>query len=175
LKTFGTTGLCQPEKIWHAWHNGVHLAAVLELGRRIARGRIFTGRGERFSLSAFCGVGGEKWGAAAARPWRPAPPARSTWLLLLICRFLSSATGIVAGMAVSENDINVIAGKNIRAVREKMGLSQDAFADVCQVHRTYIGSVERGERNITLNTLAMIAKAAKTTPIALLTAKGRRK
>jgi transcriptional regulator with XRE-family HTH domain len=78
-------------------------------------------------------------------------------------------------MAVSENDINIIAGRNIRAVREKMGLSQDAFADVCQVHRTYIGSVERGERNITLNTLAMIAKAAKTTPIALLTAKSRTK
>ena len=78
-------------------------------------------------------------------------------------------------MASSENNINVIAGKNIRAAREKMGLSQDAFADVCQIHRTYIGSVERGERNITLNTLAMIAKAAKTTPVALLTAKGRRK
>jgi DNA-binding XRE family transcriptional regulator len=78
-------------------------------------------------------------------------------------------------MSASENEINVIAGRNIRAVREKIGLSQDAFADVCQVHRTYIGSVERGERNITLNTLAMIAKAAKTTPIALLTAKGRGK
>ncbi|HEY5043499.1 MAG TPA: helix-turn-helix transcriptional regulator [Verrucomicrobiae bacterium] len=78
-------------------------------------------------------------------------------------------------MASSENNINVIAGKNIRAAREKMELSQDAFADVCQIHRTYIGSVERGERNITLNTLAMIAKAAKTTPIALLTAKGRGK
>jgi transcriptional regulator with XRE-family HTH domain len=78
-------------------------------------------------------------------------------------------------MAVSENDINVIAGKNIRAVREKMGLSQDAFADVCQVHRTYIGSVERGERNITLNTLALIARAAHTTPIELLKAKPGRK
>jgi transcriptional regulator with XRE-family HTH domain len=78
-------------------------------------------------------------------------------------------------MPVSEKDINVIAGKNIRAVREKMGLSQDAFANVCQVHRTYIGSVERGERNITLATLARIANAANTTPIALLKTKGRGK
>ncbi len=74
-------------------------------------------------------------------------------------------------MPVSEKDINAIAGRNIRAARLKLGLSQDAFADVCQIHRTYIGAVERGERNITLNTLAMIAKAAKTTPIELLKAK----
>lgn len=74
-------------------------------------------------------------------------------------------------MSASDKDINVIAGRNIRVARQKMGLSQDAFADVCQIHRTYIGSVERGERNITLNTLAMIAKAASTTPIALLKAK----
>ncbi len=78
-------------------------------------------------------------------------------------------------MASSEKDINVIAGKNIRAVREKMGLSQEAFADICQVHRTYIGSVERVERNITLDTLTRIARAANTTPIALLKAKGTEK
>lgn len=73
-------------------------------------------------------------------------------------------------MATSENDINVIVGKNIRAVRVRMDLSHDVFADLCEVHRTYIGSVERGERNITLDTLARIAKAAKTTPIELLKA-----
>ena len=71
-------------------------------------------------------------------------------------------------MSASEKAINAIAGKNIRAVREKMGLSQDVFAELCDVHRTYIGAVERGERNITLNTLARIASAAKTTPIELL-------
>ena len=71
-------------------------------------------------------------------------------------------------MATAEKNINVIVGKNIRAVREKMGLSQDVFAELCDVHRTYIGAVERGERNITLNTLARIARAAKTTPIELL-------
>ena len=78
-------------------------------------------------------------------------------------------------MATSEKNINVIVGKNIRAMREKMDLSQDAFADLCEVHRTYIGSVERGERNITLDTLARIASAASTTPIALLKVKGHGK
>lgn len=77
-------------------------------------------------------------------------------------------------MATSEK-INVLVGKNIRAVRETLGLSQDAFADLCDIHRTYIGSVERGERNITLDTLARIAKAANTTPIALLKANERGK
>ena len=78
-------------------------------------------------------------------------------------------------MADSEKDINIIVGKNIRALREKLGLSQDVFADDCEVHRTYIGSVERGERNITLITLARIAKAAKTTPVDLLTEKQPKK
>ena len=74
-------------------------------------------------------------------------------------------------VAESEKDINIMVGKNIRALREKLGVSQDVFADDCEVHRTYIGSVERGERNITLATLARIAKAAKTTPVDLLTVK----
>ena len=78
-------------------------------------------------------------------------------------------------MAESEKDINIMVGKNIRALREKLGLSQDVFADDCEVHRTYIGSVERGERNITLITLARIAKAAKTTPVDLLTEKQPKK
>ena len=78
-------------------------------------------------------------------------------------------------MADSENDINITVGKNIRALREKLGVSQDVFADDCEVHRTYIGSVERGERNITLITLARIAKAAKTTPVDLLTEKQPKK
>jgi transcriptional regulator with XRE-family HTH domain len=71
---------------------------------------------------------------------------------------------------VSNNpgSINVIVGKNIRALRVRMGHSQDAFADLCEIHRTYIGAIERGERNITLATLARIANAAQTTPVALL-------
>jgi transcriptional regulator with XRE-family HTH domain len=46
---------------------------------------------------------------------------------------------------------------NIRAFRESNDLSQEAFADRCGLHRTYIGSVERGERNVTLSTLEVFA------------------
>jgi transcriptional regulator with XRE-family HTH domain len=40
-----------------------------------------------------------------------------------------------------------------------MGVSQEELAELCDLHRTYIGSVERGERNITLKTLKQIAVA----------------
>jgi transcriptional regulator with XRE-family HTH domain len=40
-----------------------------------------------------------------------------------------------------------------------LGLSQEEFADVCGYHRTYIGAIERGERNITISTLEAIATA----------------
>lgn len=50
-------------------------------------------------------------------------------------------------------------GKIIRARRKAIGLPQDAFADKVGVHRTYIGSVERGERNVSLENILRIAKA----------------
>lgn len=46
---------------------------------------------------------------------------------------------------------------NIRVFREDKGLSQEGFADLCGLHRTYVGSVERGERNVTLSTLEVFA------------------
>ncbi len=50
-------------------------------------------------------------------------------------------------------------GSVIRTRRTKLGYSQESFADEVGVHRTYMGSVERGERNISLKNLLAIAKA----------------
>lgn len=50
-------------------------------------------------------------------------------------------------------------GKTIRRERSDQGLSQEAFADLVGLHRTYIGSVERGERNLTFRNLALISSA----------------
>ena len=50
-------------------------------------------------------------------------------------------------------------GENIRKERLKKGLSQEDFAEVSDFHRTYIGMLERAERNITLSNLEKIAKA----------------
>ena len=50
-------------------------------------------------------------------------------------------------------------GKNIRDRREALGLSQEALAEKADLDRTYIGGVERGERNATLQTTLRLAKA----------------
>ena len=50
-------------------------------------------------------------------------------------------------------------GKRVREHRVAAGLSQEDFAERCSLHRTYVGSIERGERNVSLINLAVIAKA----------------
>ena len=50
-------------------------------------------------------------------------------------------------------------GHRVKERRKVLGLSQDALADKCGMHRTYIGSIERGERNITLINADRIAKS----------------
>lgn len=52
-------------------------------------------------------------------------------------------------------------GRRIRETRQELGLSQEAFAAACGLHRTYVGSVERGERNVTFLNLLAIASALK--------------
>jgi len=48
------------------------------------------------------------------------------------------------------------------------GLSQEAFADVLHVHRTYMGGIERGERNLTLKSVERIAERLAVDPLDLL-------
>jgi transcriptional regulator with XRE-family HTH domain len=49
------------------------------------------------------------------------------------------------------------------------GMSQEELADLCEIHRTYVGSVERCERNVTLSTLEMFANALGVSATQLLT------
>jgi transcriptional regulator with XRE-family HTH domain len=48
-------------------------------------------------------------------------------------------------------------GRTVRRLRTNAGFSQERFADACHLHRTYIGSVERGETNISLDNLELIS------------------
>ena len=50
-------------------------------------------------------------------------------------------------------------GDNIRKVRTSKNISQEALADLAGLHRTYIGMIERAERNITLINIEKLAKA----------------
>jgi len=68
-----------------------------------------------------------------------------------------------------EGDLQRTVGRNLRrAYREARGLSQEAFADVVGVHRTYMGGLERGERNLTLRSLERIAARINLEPLDLL-------
>lgn len=58
---------------------------------------------------------------------------------------------------------------NIRAFRRAKNLSQEELADMCNLHRTYLGSVERGERNVTLSTLEAFSAALGVSVPQLLT------
>lgn len=64
-------------------------------------------------------------------------------------------------MSYDEFDTAFLAriGQRIRALREDKDLSQEQLSFKCGLHRTYISSVERGERNIAIINLAKIAKA----------------
>jgi transcriptional regulator with XRE-family HTH domain len=72
---------------------------------------------------------------------------------------------------VSKPHLRKVLADNIKAYRSATGLSQEELADKCGLHRTYIGSVERCERNVTLGTLEVLASALKTTVPLLLTRK----
>jgi transcriptional regulator with XRE-family HTH domain len=50
-------------------------------------------------------------------------------------------------------------GTRVRDLRKAKGFSQEVFAEQCGLDRTYIGGVERGERNLSLENIALIAKA----------------
>jgi len=61
-----------------------------------------------------------------------------------------------------------ILATNLRRLRRERGLSQEQLADRALLHRTYIGSVERAERNISIDNIEKLARALGVTPADLL-------
>lgn len=59
----------------------------------------------------------------------------------------------------SEEDPRIAFGHAVRKLRLSKGISQEALADMAQIHRTYIGDIERGTRNLALINMTKIAKA----------------
>lgn len=73
-----------------------------------------------------------------------------------------------------EGDLQAAVGRHLREQRYARGLSQEDFAALLGVHRTYMGAVERGERNLTLRTIEGIAKRLKIDPLELITGQAQR-
>ncbi|MFC1613916.1 helix-turn-helix domain-containing protein [Gemmatimonadota bacterium] len=64
-----------------------------------------------------------------------------------------------------------ILADNIRACRKEKKLSQEKLAELCGLHRTYVGSVERAERNISIDNIDKIARALNVQPSVIITPK----
>ena len=71
-------------------------------------------------------------------------------------------------MAIDHEKAQKRLGAAIRDKRKASGYSQEAFASYCGVHRTYMGAIERGERNISLMNIIRVADALKMKPSELL-------
>ena len=54
-------------------------------------------------------------------------------------------------------------GRRMRKLRQDQGISQERLAEMAELHRTYIGGIERGERNISFINLVAVAKALNVT------------
>ena len=67
-----------------------------------------------------------------------------------------------------EDDIRQRFAKNVRRLRRAMDISQEAFADMAGLHRTYVSAVERGTRNPSITVVAQFAKALGVEPGELL-------
>jgi transcriptional regulator with XRE-family HTH domain len=64
-------------------------------------------------------------------------------------------------MANSNKQYLIFIGKKVRELRQKMGISQERLGELAGVHRTYVGMIERGEKNITIYNLRRFADALK--------------
>lgn len=74
-------------------------------------------------------------------------------------RQLKSVYSVLFSYSNFMADILTILGENVRTERVRQGLSQEELADKSGFHRTYIGMIERAERNITLRNLERLARA----------------
>lgn len=69
---------------------------------------------------------------------------------------------------MDSDGLRPILATNLRRLRESRGISQEELASRAGLHRTYVGAVERAERNITLLTLQRLASALEVDPVSLL-------
>lgn len=69
---------------------------------------------------------------------------------------------------MQDPDHRKLLGRRIQRLRDKIGLSQEEFAAKCGINRSYMGRIERGELNLTLQTIQKVAEGLNETVSALL-------
>jgi transcriptional regulator with XRE-family HTH domain len=70
------------------------------------------------------------------------------------------------------NTTRIAFSHNLRRFREELGISQESLAEKAGLHRTYVSSVERGERNISIDNIHKLAQALGVAPHTLLQRRG---
>ncbi len=88
-------------------------------------------------------------------------------LLLIVCR-----RGLPIILQSPRMDRRIAFGKRLKATRNSLGYSQERLAELAGLHRTYVGGVERGERNISLINIWQVADALGIDPSALFAPSG---
>jgi transcriptional regulator with XRE-family HTH domain len=71
-------------------------------------------------------------------------------------------------METDDSHLRATLADNLRRLRKEQGLSQEALADKASLHRTFVGAVERCERNISLDNIGKLAAALAVSPALLL-------
>lgn len=99
-------------------------------------------------------------------------PRRSACVLLIVCRRIVITGHIYFVMKLERSNkgarLRRVFAEQMRARRQQQGLSQEQLASRAGLHRTYIGSVERAERNVSIDNIERIAAALGCAPAELL-------
>jgi predicted transcriptional regulator len=84
--------------------------------------------------------------------------------LPIVCRRIGITAAPIAAMAERDPDPPSTFGARVRARRVELGMSQEELGAAAGLHRTYIGSLERGERNVSLLNIVRVAEALAVDP-----------